>query len=70
MLAYRYGQIRSGMRSRGDNALLTAVVAEDALRAKGEVAFGIAMLRANELEVRGVSEMREIAERVKAHIRG
>jgi len=63
-LAYRYARIQAGMRARNEEALLTAVIHEEAMREKGEVGFGIAMLRANEVEVRGVGEMAEIAERV------
>jgi hypothetical protein len=69
-LAYRYGRIQSGMRSRDEEALMTAIVSEEALRARGEVASGIAMLRANEVEVRSVGEMGEIAERVRGEVRG
>jgi hypothetical protein len=68
-LAYRYGRIQSGMRARGEEALMTAIVGEEALRRKGEVASGIAMLRANEVEVRGLEEMGEIAERVQRELR-
>jgi len=67
-LAYRYARIRSGMRGRGEEALMTAIVSEEAMRRRGEVASGIAMLRANEVEVRGVEEMGEIAERVRREI--
>ncbi len=69
-LAYRYGRIQSGMRSRDEEALMTAIVSEEALRARGEVASGIAMLRANEVEVRGLGEMGEIAERVRGEVGG
>ena len=65
MLAYRYARIQEGMRARNEDALMTAIVNEEALRARGEVAFGIAMLRANEVEVRGLGEMEEIAEQVR-----
>ena len=68
MLAYRYSRIQSGMRRRGEEALMTAIVSEDALRRKGEVASGIAMLRANEVGVRGVEELGEIAERVRREL--
>jgi len=53
-LAYRYGRIREGMRVRGEDALMTAVVSDEAMRARGEVGSGIAMLRASEIEVRGL----------------
>ena len=69
-LAYRYARIQSGMRSRNENALMTAIVSEQALGLRGEVASGIAMLRANEVEVRGLGEMGEIAERVRREVRG
>ena len=69
-LAYRYGRIQSEMRGRGEEALLTAIVSEEATRARGEVGSGIAMLRASKVEVRGVEEMGEIAERVRAEVRG
>jgi len=68
-LAYRYARIQSGMRGRGEEALLTAVINDEALRARGEVASGIAMLRANEAVVRGVGEMGEIAESVRREVR-
>lgn len=69
-LAYRFARIREGMRARGEEALLTAVISEAAMLGKGEVASGIGMLRANEIEVRGVEEMGEIAEEVRRKIRG
>ena len=68
-LAYRYGRIREGMRGRGEQALMTAVVSEAAARAAGETGSGIAMLRANEVEVRGLEEMGEIAESVRREMR-
>ena len=68
-LAYRFARIQSGMRSRNEKALMTAIVSEEALRLRGEVASGIAMLRANEVEVRGLGEMGEIAERVRRELR-
>jgi len=92
-LAYRYGRIREGMRGRGDEAVMTAVVSDEAMRgiprfenretstpdsenravwgprAWGtQVASGIAMLRANHVEVRGVEEMAEIAAAVRREI--
>jgi hypothetical protein len=67
-LAYRYSTIHSGMRARGDEALMTAIINEDAVRAKGEVASGLAMLRANEIVVRDVGEMVEIAEEVRREL--
>ena len=67
-LAYRYARIRAGMWGRGDEALLTAIVGEEALGARGEVASGIAMLRANEVEVRGLGEMGEIAAAVRREV--
>ena len=79
-LAYRYGRIREGMRARGEDALMTAVVSDEAMRGIApnenrvgwgtrEVGSGIAMLRANEIEVRGLGEMEEIAERVRREVR-
>lgn len=68
-LAYRYTRIQEGMRNRNDEALLTAIINEDAIRAKGEVASGIAMLKASEIEVRGVGEMAAIAEEVRQELR-
>ena len=67
-LAYRFSKIQDGMRKRGDEALLTAVVSQEAMRAKGEVGSGIAMLRANEITVRSVEEMAEIAEEVRREL--
>lgn len=69
-LAYRYTRIRAGMRERGDNALLTAVISEEALRASGDVASGIEMLRASDVSVRGIEEMTEIAEGVRRELMG
>jgi hypothetical protein len=68
-LAYRYSKIQSAMRARGDDALMTAIINEDAVRAKGEVASGLAMLRAHEIAVRDVGEIDEIAEEVKRELR-
>lgn len=68
-LAYRYSKIQLGMRARGEEALLTAIISEDAARAAGEVRSGIAMLRANEILVRDVGEMGEIAEEVRRELR-
>ena len=68
-LAYRYGRIRDGMRGRGEEALMTAIIHEGAMRARGEIATGIAMLRANEIAVRDVEEMGEIAEEVGRELR-
>jgi chorismate mutase len=68
-LAYRYARIQAGMRKRGEEALLTAVISADAMQSKGEVASGIAMLKANEIAVRSVGEMAEIAEEVKRELR-
>jgi len=78
-LAYRYGRIRDGMRARGEEALMTAIVNEEAMREiprfdkretwGSQVASGIAMLRASDVEVRSVGEMEEIAERVRREMR-
>lgn len=67
-LAYRYLKIRDGMRTRGEEALLTAIIHEDAIRARGEVASGIAMLKANEIAVRSLGEMEKIAEEVRREL--
>jgi Protein of unknown function (DUF3037) len=64
-LAYRYSKIQVGMRARGDQALMTAVISEDAIRLKGELTSGVAMLRANEILVRDVAEVGEIAEETR-----
>src|SRR6267378_1148657 len=63
-LAYRYARIQEGMRKRGESALLTAVVGEAAAR-REEIASGIGMLKANEIRVRDVGEMAEIADEVR-----
>lgn len=68
-LAYRYSKIQQGMRKRNEEALLTAIINEDAIRGKGEIASGIAMLKASEVEVRGVAEMPGIAEEVRLELR-
>jgi hypothetical protein len=67
-LAYRYARIQKGMRERGEEALLTAVISEDA-RQREEVASGIGMLKANEIRVRHVGEMAEIADEVRRELR-
>jgi hypothetical protein len=67
-LAYRYARVRDGMRRRGEEALMTAVISEEAGRAKGEVGSGLAMLRDHSIEVRSVAEMGEIAEQVRGEI--
>ena len=67
-LAYRYSKIQLGMRGRGEEALMTAIINEDAIRLKGEVASGMAMLRANEIVVRDVGEMGEIAEETRREL--
>ncbi|MGA9354154.1 MAG: hypothetical protein WBV46_10730 [Terriglobales bacterium] len=68
-LAYRYSKIQSGMRARGADALMTAIINEDAVRAKGEVAIGLAMLRENQITVRDVGQIDEIAEEVRRELR-
>src|SRR5262249_28082307 len=40
-LAYRYARIQEGLRKRGESALLTAVVSQEAARRREEVASGI-----------------------------
>jgi chorismate mutase len=69
MLAYRHSRIQAGMRGRGEEALMTAVISAEAMQSKGEVASGIAMLKANEIAVRGLGEMAEIAEEVRRELR-
>jgi hypothetical protein len=64
-LAYRYARIQDGMRKKNEQAVLTAVVSEDAARRREEVASGIGMLRANEIAVRDVMEMAAIADEVR-----
>ena len=68
-LAYRYSKIQAGMRARGEEALMTAIVSEEAARGRGEVASGLAMLRAQEIAVRDVGELGEIAEEVRRELR-
>ncbi len=68
-LAYRYARIQEGMRKRNEEALLTAIVSEDAARRREEVASGIGMLKANEIRVRDVREMAEIADEVRRELR-
>jgi hypothetical protein len=67
-LAYRYSKIQSGMRARGEETLMTAIISEDAVRLKGEVASGVAMLRANQIVVRDVFEMAEIADETRREL--
>lgn len=68
-LAYRFARIQDGMRRKGQEALLTAIVSEDAARRREEVASGIGMLRANEIVVRDVAEMAGIAGEVRRELR-
>ena len=67
-LAFRFTKIQEGMRKRGDEALMTAVVSEEALRSKSDVSSGIAMLRKSEVAVRGAGEMAEIAGEAKREL--
>jgi hypothetical protein len=66
-LAYRYTRIQDGMRKKHQDALLTAVISEEAKR-REEVASGVAMLRANEIVVRDVGEMAAIAGEAKREL--
>jgi hypothetical protein len=68
-LAYRYARIQSGMRARGEKALLTAVISEDAARRREEVASGIAMLREQSILVRDIGEMATMAEEVRRELK-
>ncbi len=68
-LAYRYARIQEGMQKRNQEALLTAIVSEDAARRREEVVSGIGMLKANEIRVRDVGEMTEIADEVRRELR-
>jgi len=68
-LAYRYARIQDGMRKKNEEALLTAVISEDAARKREEVASGLAMLRANEIVVRDVGDVATIAEEVRQELR-
>ena len=67
-LAYRFGIIRDGLRKKNEDALLTAVISREAGRRR-EAASGIAMLKANDILVRGVEEMPQIAEEVRRELR-
>lgn len=69
-LAYRYARVQAGMQHREERALMTAVINEDAMRLRGEIASGVAMLKANEIEVRNVGEMAQIADEVKRELQG
>ncbi len=68
-LAYRYARIQEGLRKRGEAALLTAIVSEDAARRREDIASGLGMLRANEIVVRDVGEMAAIADEVRRELR-
>ncbi len=68
-LAYRYARIQEGMRKRQEEALLTAIINDEAMRSKGEIASGIAMLKANEVVVRGLGEMAAIAAEARRELR-
>lgn len=67
-LAFRCLKIRDRMWNRGETAHMTAIVAAEALQ-RNEVHSGIAMLREAEVEVRSVTEVGEIAERVRRELR-
>lgn len=67
-LAYRYARIRDGMKKRKEDARLTAIVSQEAMRLKEEAASGIALLRANDVAVRSVEEMPEIADKVRGEL--
>jgi hypothetical protein len=67
-LAHRFLRIQDGLRARGDEVLMTAVVSEAVMRARGEVASGVGILRASAITVRGVEEMGEIAVEVKREL--
>ena len=67
-LAYRYARIQKGMRAQGQEALLTAVISQDARR-REETISGIAILRANEIRVRDVGELGAVAEEVRRELR-
>ena len=67
-LAYRYARIQDGMRKKNEEALLTAVIGEEAARRREEMVSGVAMLRANEIVVRDVGEMAAIAEEVRREL--
>jgi len=47
---------------------MTAIVSEGAARARGELASGVAMLRANEVAVRDVGEIEEMAEELRREL--
>jgi len=68
-LAYRYARIQDGMRKGGQDAMLTAVISQDAMRRREEVASGIGMLRANEIAVRDIADIAEIADEVRRELR-
>ena len=67
-LAYRYSRIQARMRQRGEEALMTAVISAETRQSKGEEVSGIARLKVNEVAVRSVGEMAEIAEEVRREI--
>ena len=67
-LAYRYARIQAGVRARGEDSLMTAIISEEAARTQGEAAKGLKMLRANEIIVRDIGKMSEIAEAAKREI--
>jgi hypothetical protein len=64
-LVYRYCRIQEAARKQDQEALLTAIIREDAIRAKREVAFGIAMMKSQEIQVRDMGEMTAVAEEVR-----
>jgi len=49
--------------------MLTAVISQDAMRRREEVASGIGMLRANEIAVRDIADIAEIADEVRRELR-
>ena len=82
-LAYRFSRVQEGMRKRQEEALLTAIISEEAMKiptlpqkarqgwgtqARWEVASGMAMLQENGIRVRGLEEMGELAEEVRREL--
>jgi len=68
-LAYRYSRIQQAARKQNQEALLTAIIREDAIRAKSDIASGIGMLKAQDIWVRDVGEMAAVAEEVRRELR-
>jgi hypothetical protein len=68
-LALRYAKLDEGMRREDLHASLTAVVDQETVLKEDRARFAIGMLEQNEVRVRTISEMDEIAAEVRRDLR-